>query len=93
MSDTKPKTTDQIAPLLAEGDTVEYKELIEKLEELYGQNAHKVYDQFNVSLAKDAKLGFALIFEGEREETKEETSVREALEAATKKRHCQNARN
>lgn len=86
MSDDKPKTTDQIAPLLAEGDTVEYKELIEKLEELFGQNSHKVYDVFNVSMVKDKKLGIALVFEGERDESKDETKLREAKEAATKKR-------
>lgn len=86
MSDDKPMTTDQIAPLLAEGDTVEYKELIEKLEELFNKNSHKVYDAFNVSMVKDKKLGIALVFEGEREETKNETAQREAEEAATKKR-------
>lgn len=86
MSDAKPKTNDRIAPLLAEGDTVEYKELIDKLEELYGKNAHKVYDKFNVSLVKDAKLGWALVFDGEREETKDETAIREAREAAERKR-------
>jgi len=79
-------TTDRIAPLLAEGDTVEYKELIEKLEELFGRNAHKVYDTFNVTMIKDQKLGIALVFEGEREESKEETAYREAEEGAKKKR-------
>lgn len=85
MSD-KPTTKDQIAPLLAEGDTVEYQELIDKLNELFGKNAHKVYDKFNVSMVKDPKLGIALVFEGEREETKLETTQREAEEDSKRKR-------
>ena len=86
MSDTKPTTTDRIAPLLAEGDSVEYKELVEKLEELFGQNSHKVYDKFMVNMVKDVKLGVALVFEGEREESKEETALRESEESSVRKR-------
>lgn len=86
MSDDKPMTTDRIAPLLAEGDTVGYKELIEKLEDLFNKNTHKMYDTFHVSMVKDQKLGIALVFEGKREETKEETYRRETNEFATKKR-------
>jgi hypothetical protein len=37
-------------------------------------------------LEKDNKLGWALFFEGEREESKTETATREANEAATRKR-------
>ena len=80
------KTRDQIAPLLAEGDTHNYKELVEKLEDLVAKNTHKAYDKFHVTMVKDDKLGVALFFEGEREETKEETVKREAYEAAKKKR-------
>lgn len=91
MSDKKPTTRDQIDVLLETGSsgepiTLEYKDLIEKLNDLHGQNAHKVYDSFHATLVKDDKLGLALLFEGEREESKEETTAREAQEKATRKR-------
>jgi len=89
MSD-KPKTRDQIDVLMVsnagEPVSVEYQEVIDKLQELHGLNAHKVYDSFHVKLFKDLKVGWALIFEGEREESKEETAAREAKEAVERKR-------
>jgi len=72
--------------LVKEGDSINHKELIEKLEDLYGQNAHKVYDSFHATLVKDDKLGWALLFEGEREESDAETQLREAQEDAERKR-------
>ena len=90
MSD-KPKTRDSISVLFAsnsanEGATIEHKELIEKIQELYGQNSHKAYDTYYVSMVKDPKMGVALVFEGEREESNDETAIREAKEGSAKKR-------
>jgi hypothetical protein len=87
---SKPTTKDQIDVLLVshagESVSMEYQELIDKLQELYGLNAHKVYSKFHATLFKDQKVGWALVFEGEREESKEETAARESKEAAERKR-------
>jgi len=85
MSD-KPRKRDQIDVLMTEGDSMEYKDLIEKLEELNGLNAHKVYDSFHATMVKDPQNGWALLFEGDREEDNAETAKREAEETAKKKR-------
>lgn len=79
-------TSDQISPLLSEGDTLDHKELIEKVEDLFNKNCHKAYEKFSVTLVKDQKLGWALVFAGDREETKQETAIREAAESAKRKR-------
>lgn len=89
MSDT-PRKKDPIDVLMSGESTMEYKDLIEKLEELNGLNAHKIYDSFHVTMAKDTKIGWALIFEGDREEDKAETAAREASEAAERK-HVEDA--
>jgi len=86
MSDGKPRTRDQIDVLMKEGDSVDHKELIEKIEDLFGQNAHKIYDSFSATMVKDTQLGWALLFEGDREETKGETDAREAVETGERKR-------
>lgn len=86
MADGNPMTTDRIDVLMAEGDSLLYDDLVDKINDLYGHNAHKIYESFKVTLVKDAKLGWALVFDGEREETKQETAEREATEAAIRKR-------
>lgn len=68
-----------------ESVTVEYKELIEKIDELFKRNMHKAYSKYNVALMKDAQIGWGLIFTGTRDETKEETEKREAIDGAKRK--------
>lgn len=86
MSDEKKTTRDQIDVLMVEGGSSSREDLVNKIEDLFNQNAHKVYDSFHITLVKDAKVGWALLFEGEREESKEETTAREANDKATRKR-------
>jgi len=86
MSDEKKTRWDKIDVLMAEGDSLPREDLVDKINDLFNQNAHKVYDSFHVTLVKDAKIGWALLFEGEREESKEETAAREANDKATRKR-------
>lgn len=86
MSDKKHTTVDKINVLLSDDSPMEYQDLIDKLQDLFGKNSHKVYDKFTVSIEKDDKIGMALIFNGEREETKQETAMREAKEKAAQKK-------
>ena len=86
MSDNKRMTEDIINVIMVENTPMEYTAIIDKVNELHGLNAHKVYTKFNVKLAKDDKAGWALLFVGEREESAEETTIRTAKEAAIKKR-------
>ncbi len=86
MTDGKPMTTDRIDVLMVEGAKENYDTVVDKITQLYNHNMHKAYEKFKVSMVKDAKLGWALIFEGEREENKTETAEREAKEFATRKR-------
>ena len=90
MSDSKPKSKDKIDALFVsnagEPVSIEHQDLIDRVQELYGLNAHKAYDKFYVTMVKDPQVGWTVIFEGEREESKEETAVREAKEASERKR-------
>jgi len=90
MSDTNPKTKDHIDFLFVsqggEPVSMEYQETIDKLQELHGLNAHKIYDKFFVTMYKDQRAGWTVVFEGEREESKEETAARKAKEDAERKR-------
>ena len=90
MADEKKHTVDdKIEVLLAgienQSNSVEYKEFIEKVDEIYKRNVHKAYDKFNLTLMKDKDLGWGLVLTGTREEMKEETAQREGTEAAKKK--------
>lgn len=90
MADEKKHTVDEkIEVLMASerGETVtlEYKDFVEKTEELYKRNVHRPFVKFNIELVKDKDLGWGLLFSGTREETKEETEKREAVEAAKRK--------
>jgi len=90
MSDEKKHMIDdKIAPIMSGNDTcaniIEYKEFITKLDELYKANVIKPYERFNIALVKDAQIGWGLLFTGTRQESKDETSKREAIEGAKKK--------
>lgn len=91
MTEEKHMTRDIIEVLMAtkagEPVSVEYKELVDKINELYGRNAHKAYETYHVSFENNKTIGgWALLFTGEREEDNQERVEREAKEAATKKR-------
>lgn len=90
MSDEKKYTVDdKIAVVMAGNDDkaniIEYKEFVQKIEDMYRQNVIKPYEKFKIGLVKDTQLGWGLLFLGERNETKEETAQREASEVAKKK--------
>ena len=90
MADVKKYTVDDKIEVLMTGienqaNVTEYKEFLEKIDEVYKRNAHKAYDKFNLALVKDKELGWGLILTGTREETKDETAAREMLEGARKK--------
>jgi hypothetical protein len=90
MSDEKKHTVDEKIEVLMVGNdtqasTVEYKEFLDKIDELYKQNIQRSFSKYCISLVKDKELGWGLLFTGTRDETKEETSKREMTEAMKKK--------
>lgn len=91
MSDETKHTVDEKIAVLLAGSSdgkpvvVEYKEFVAKVEELYKLNSIKAYDRFNVAFVKDTQAGWGVLFTGTRDETKDETAQREAVEAAKKK--------
>jgi hypothetical protein len=91
MADEKKHTVEEKIEVLmasnADGSPVivEYKEFVEKTEELYKKNVHRAFTKFNIEMIKDKDLGWGLLFSGTREETKEETAKRETFEAAKRK--------
>ncbi|MFA5024183.1 MAG: hypothetical protein WC523_04465 [Patescibacteria group bacterium] len=90
MTDEIKRTVDdKIEVILAGNDdkayTIEYKTFVDKMEELYKLNSFKAYDKFNISLLKDEKLGWGLIFTGTREESVQEKAQREGIEGAKRK--------
>jgi hypothetical protein len=89
MADEKKHTVqEKIEVLMAsagEAVYVDHKEFIAKVEELYAKNAYRSFVSFSIELIKDEKAGWGLLFVGDREETKEETAKREAMEAAKRK--------
>ena len=91
MADEKKNTVEEKIEVLMASDKsgepviVEYKEFVEKTEELYKKNVHRAFTKFNIEMIKDKDLGWGLLFSGTREETKEETAKREAFESAKRK--------
>ena len=65
--------------------TIDLKQFTDKLEDLRAKNAYKAFVSFAIELVKDKELGWGVLFVGEREETKEETAKREAMESAKRK--------
>ena len=90
MTNDKHMVRDEIEVLMAsqsgEPFSVSHIEMVDKINELYGLNSHKVYDKFYVTLLNDKQAGWLVTFQGEREENKEETKTREAHEAVERKR-------
>ena len=93
MPDTKHTIHEKIDVLMFSHDahglpvttSIDYRQFIERIEELHAQNSHRPFVSFCVELVKDDKLGWGVLFSGEREELKEETAKREAIEAAKQK--------
>lgn len=82
---TKPMVDDRIDVLATEGETFTREEFLDKLTDLYNQNMHKAYEDYSVSMIRTKEFGWSLFFMGRREETKEETAKREAIEGAKQK--------
>ena len=91
MSDEIKHTIDEKIAVLLAGSSdgkpvvIEYREFIGKVEELHKQHSIKAYDRFNVAFVKDTQAGWGVLFTGTRDETKDETEHREAVEAAKRK--------
>ena len=85
MSDKQHMIEEIIDGLVKENESMGYKELVEKIEDLYNKNMHLPYEEYAVSMTKIKNVGWALVFNGKRPETKKETAKREAGELASKK--------
>ena len=86
MSEDKKSTVNEhIDVLLIEGEKLEREEFTDKLDNMYKQNMHKAYDKYDVSLIRTKEFGWTLYFDGTRNETSEETQLREASEAVRRK--------
>ena len=93
MTDTKHTIHEKIDVLMYSHDSygkpttisIDHKQFIERLNDLYAKNLHRPFVSFCIELVKDNELGQGLLFSGEREEDKEETAKREAAEAAKHK--------
>lgn len=84
MSDEKQMVTDHVEVLLADNGNMEYELFMDTLNDMRSRNSHKSYSKFFVSLNKDDS-GYALLLDGEREETSEEFAVRKAGEERSRK--------
>jgi len=86
MSEDKKHTVDEhIDVILTEGETLEREEFMDKVTDMYNKNMHKAYDKYTITLVRTKEFGWTLFFDGTRDETKDETAIREAEEKARRK--------
>ena len=86
MTEEKKHTVNEhIDVILSEGESMSREDFADKIEDLYKQNMHKAYDSYSIELVRHKQVGWTLFFNGTREETKQETTKREAEEAAKRK--------
>jgi hypothetical protein len=88
MSEDNKMVSEKIDVLFLEGDKpMEYQKFIDKLDELYKRNVHLSYETFEINMTRVKELnnGMAMLFNGNRPETKDEKKAREAGESAKRK--------
>jgi len=83
--DKKPTVDEHIDVILIEGESLEREEFLDKVNDMYNKNMHKAFDKYAVKLIRTKEFGWTLFFDGTRDETKDETAIREADEKVRRK--------
>lgn len=79
------KVVEKIEIMLHGVESMEFKEFIDKVQDIYLKNQHRAFEKFTVSLVQTKELGWIVCFNGERPETQEEKTKREAEELGHRK--------